>query len=185
MTYATVPEIYSDGNLGPAALPGVLRRPLSPQRELRAPFFWCPGGVGMADPIRPSVYISCVCRRSVQREVPAYCRFLTFPPYHKSLTLRGASRRALLAHGSQCQDLPAFHLDAREPGMAREAAREQARAQLHQRPTAIAPASPAGACLSCGAEVQRDESCCDNAVARARVATPTSALTGNEEVTMP
>ena len=94
MTYATVPEIYSDGNLVPAALPGVLRPPLSPQRELRAPFFWCPGGVGMADPIRPSVYISCVCRRSVQREVPAYCRFLTFSPYHKSLTLRGASRRA-------------------------------------------------------------------------------------------
>jgi len=31
--------------------------------------------------------------------------------------------------------------------MAREAAREQARAQLRQRPTAIAPASPAGACL--------------------------------------
>ena len=185
MTYATVPEIYGCGNLGHAALPGVLRPPLSPRRELRAPFFWRPGVAGMADPIRPPVYTSCVFRRPVQRESPPYCRFLMFSPYHKSLTLRGASRRALLAHCSQYQGLPSLHLDAREPGMAREAAREQARAQLRQRPTAIAPASPAGACLSCGAELQRDESCCENAVARARAATPASAPTGDEEVTIP
>ena len=153
MTYATVPEIYSYGNLGRAALPGGLRRLPSPRRELRAPFFWRPGGAGIADPIRPPVYISCVFRRSVQREVPPYCRFLTFSSYLKSLTGEEQAGVPLLAHCSQCQGLPSFHLDACEPGMAREAAREQARAQLHQRPTALAPASPAGVYLSCGAEL--------------------------------
>src|SRR5262245_8818272 len=171
MTYATVSEIYSYGNLGLAILPGGLRRLLSPRRELRTPFFWRPGGVGMADPLRPPVYISCVFRRSVQREVPAYCRFLTFSLYLKSLTCEEQAGLPLLAHCSQCQGLPSFHVDARGPGMAREAAREQARAQLHQRPTALAPASPAGACLSCGAELERDESCCENAATRARAAT--------------
>src|SRR5262245_30593570 len=109
MTYATVSEIYSYGNLGPAALSGGLRRLLSPRRELRTPFFWRPGGAGMADPIRPPVYISCVFRRSVQREVPTYCRFLTFSPYLNSLTGEEQAGVRLLAHCSQCQGLPSFH----------------------------------------------------------------------------
>jgi hypothetical protein len=51
-------------------------------------------------------------------------------------------------------------LDALDPCTPLDAALEQHMAWLRQRPTAIAPVSPAGACRSCGAEFQRDEPCC-------------------------
>jgi len=51
-------------------------------------------------------------------------------------------------------------LDTLDPCTALEAALEQQIALLRQRPTEIAPVSSAGACLSCGAELQRDEPLC-------------------------
>ena len=51
-------------------------------------------------------------------------------------------------------------LDALESCTTLEAAREQHMAPLCQRPTGISHVSPAGACLSCGAGLQNDESFC-------------------------
>ncbi len=51
-------------------------------------------------------------------------------------------------------------LDTFDPCTALDVALEQHIARLRQRPTEIAPVSPAGACRSCGAKLQRDEPCC-------------------------
>ena len=53
-------------------------------------------------------------------------------------------------------------LDAFESCTTLEAAREQHMAPLRQRPTGISPVSPAGACLSCGAELQNDQPFCSS-----------------------
>jgi len=87
MTHATLSEIYRSSNLCHAALPGVLRLPLSPRYELQTPFFLRRGDAGMVDHRRRPEGLSGVCRYPVQRAVPAYCRLLPSSPFPRITAL--------------------------------------------------------------------------------------------------
>ncbi len=93
MVSISLPAMRSCGNPD-LPLPGVLTHSLWQKGDVRTPVFFGGRVAARAAHMPPRGCPAPVSPRPVQRDVHAHYRFLKFSPYHKILTLRGASSRA-------------------------------------------------------------------------------------------
>ena len=111
MTFINVPKIHGCGHQCHTALSDVRRRPLSRRHALRTPFLLRRGGAGMADSMRPPVYISYIFRRP-----PTTVYFLTVPEVQQQLTALQQAARPIRVAGPVTAD--PIHWEARHLSLA-------------------------------------------------------------------